>query len=65
MHDHHIDTIKQMLELASKNRHFANKDHRQLYQQGYLIGILAALMSDDYYTECYVAHRVKELDQKK
>ena len=47
MLDKYVELINRMLEQASSKRNFASQTARLLYQQGYLVGLLASLAYQD------------------
>ena len=60
-----VKLVEQLLDLAIKDRQFPNTGYRILYERGYLTGLLAALIADDFYAESYIKRRIKQLEEKK
>jgi hypothetical protein len=59
-----IKLVEQLLDLATKDHQFSNTGDRMLYERGYLTGLLAALIADDFYAETYIKRRIKQLENK-
>jgi hypothetical protein len=59
-----IKLVEQLLDLATKDHRFPNTGDRMLYERGYLTGLLAAIIADDFYAETYIKRRIKQLENK-
>ena len=58
-----VDLINELLDSLPKKH--ADKNLNLAYQHGYLIGLLAHLVGDDFYAEGKIRQRIKDLKHHK
>lgn len=54
-----IDVVEELLSLYA-NKGFTSSRDMMLYQRGYLTGILADLIRDDFYAEQRIKHKINQ-----